>query len=222
MTTLVTIGASQAPCPPALFAAELDADQCERCQCPQGRPPPPPPPPPPHTHTPACLHALCTRSWCAAAPPPLCRHFGARGELYRLKFCGRHSVHSGFTSFILAHELRAALAAAGGGEGLRASRKQAAEGPSWLAFASHVKGSSGEGLFPTPLLPFLFAGEHRCGNAGQRGRGSLVRAAVGSGAVALNLLEIRRCRQGNRLRQCWCLQSRRGKGNGRTAALNRV
>ena len=41
----------------------------------------------------------------------------------------------------------------------RSNRKQAAlEDRSWLAFLQHVKGSSGEGLWPTPSLPFLFAG----------------------------------------------------------------
>ena len=144
------------------------------------------------------------------------RHFGAQGELCQYKFRSRHSVHSGFTSLILAHELRAALAAvAGGGDGQRASRKQAADGPSWLAFASHVKGSSGEGLFPTPSLPFLFAGEQDVGMQGSADVALSASAAAEKTAAA-------RCRQGHRLRQCGCVHARRGQGNGRPAAVDRI
>ena len=62
---------------------------------------------------------------------------------------------SGFTSLILAHELEALRSA----RPAKQSRKQAGlEEASWLAFLQHVQGSSGEGLWPTPALPFLFAG----------------------------------------------------------------
>lgn len=33
-------------------------------------------------------------------------HFGEEGELFQYKFSGRHAVHSGFTSLVLAHELQ--------------------------------------------------------------------------------------------------------------------
>lgn len=33
-------------------------------------------------------------------------HFGEEGELFQYKFAGRHAVHSGFTSLVLAHELQ--------------------------------------------------------------------------------------------------------------------
>lgn len=85
--------------------------------------------------------------------------FGQEGELFQLKFVGRHSVHSGFTSLIIQSELTAVLNAAPAD---KANRKQVAAGleggHSWLAFMQHVRGSSGEGLWPTPELPFLFAG----------------------------------------------------------------
>lgn len=84
------------------------------------------------------------------------RHFGRRGELFQLHFEGRHRVESGFTSLVLGDTLRG-LQALGGGT--RPSRKQAAlSEQSWLAFLQHIKGGTGEGLWPTPSLPFLFAG----------------------------------------------------------------
>ena len=102
-------------------------------------------------------------------------HFGQEGELFQHQFAGRHAVQSGFTSLILAHELQQLTGGGGGGSGggcshgdaghqhqhqhQRHNRKQAGlEEPSWLAFLQHVKNSSGEGLWPTPALPFLFAG----------------------------------------------------------------
>jgi hypothetical protein len=98
-------------------------------------------------------------------------HFGQEGELFQYQFAGRHAVQSGFTCLILAHELQQLTGASGGGGGCshgdaghqhqpqRHNRKQAGlEERSWLAFLQHVKNSSGEGLWPTPALPFLFAG----------------------------------------------------------------
>jgi hypothetical protein len=92
-----------------------------------------------------------------AFPSPLCaRFFGKRAELFRYRFVGRHSVQSGFTSLVQAHELQQLLSA----PPQRANRKQAAlDDRSWLNFLQHMKGSSGEGIWPTPELPFLFAGE---------------------------------------------------------------
>lgn len=123
------------------------------------------------------FHYKFVRVPAAAGPPFLPHHhhrhllapagnhwrMGEEGELFQYKFVGRHSVQSGFTSVLLAHEL-AALQYAGHSREARPSRKQAAAGleeRSWLAFLQHVKGSSGEGLWPTPSLPFLFAGEGR-------------------------------------------------------------
>lgn len=84
-----------------------------------------------------------------------CRYFGKRAELFQYQFVGRHSVHSGFTSLVMAHELKQLMSATV----QKQNRKQAAlEDRSWLAFLQHMKGSSGEGIWPTPALPFLFAG----------------------------------------------------------------
>ncbi|PRW58533.1 hypothetical protein C2E21_3105 [Chlorella sorokiniana] len=108
-------------------------------------------------------------------------YFGDRGELFQYKFIGRHRVESGFTSLVLAHELQALEAALP----QKGSRKQAAlEERSWLAFLQHVKGSSGEGLWPTPSLPFLFAGKAiDCESVGVYGLGG----AGGAGTTGLML-----------------------------------
>ncbi|KAI3433456.1 hypothetical protein D9Q98_003269 [Chlorella vulgaris] len=83
-------------------------------------------------------------------------YFGKRAELFQYQFVGRHSVHSGFTSLVMAHELKQLMSATV----QKQNRKQAAlEDRSWLAFLQHMKGSSGEGIWPTPALPFLFAGK---------------------------------------------------------------
>jgi hypothetical protein len=82
--------------------------------------------------------------------------FGKEAELFQYQFEGRHSVQSGFTSLVMHHELQQLLEATK----QRQNRKQAVlQERSWLAFLQHMKGSSGEGIWPTPALPFLFAGE---------------------------------------------------------------
>ena len=84
-----------------------------------------------------------------------CRLFGKEAELFQYQFAGRHSIQSGFTSLIMAHELQQLISAPSN----RQNRKQAVlEDRSWLAFLQHIKGSSGEGIWPSPALPFLFAG----------------------------------------------------------------
>ncbi|EFN59465.1 hypothetical protein CHLNCDRAFT_138055 [Chlorella variabilis] len=83
-------------------------------------------------------------------------YFGKQAELFQYQFMGRHAVTSGFTSLIQAHELQELQSA----PPPRQNRKQAAlEERSWLAFLQRMQGSSGEGLWPTPSLPFLFAGK---------------------------------------------------------------
>lgn len=79
--------------------------------------------------------------------------FGQRGELFQYSYVGSHLVTSGFSSIVLADELRRAAAAAAGGP---PPRKQAQQGgASWAAFLAHFQRGS---PWPAPQLPFLFAG----------------------------------------------------------------
>ena len=83
--------------------------------------------------------------------------FGEADDFFRYKFRGSHTVQSGFTSIVLAHELQALAAEA------RAPRKHAGD-RSWLAFLQHVQSGS---PWPAEGLPFLFAGRLvDCNSAG--------------------------------------------------------
>ncbi len=49
--------------------------------------------------------------WQRRLPKCDCRYFGKRAELFQYQFVGRHSVHSGFTSLVMAHELKQLMSA---------------------------------------------------------------------------------------------------------------
>lgn len=66
----------------------------------------------------ACVRFVaCFRRLPIARCPPASprRHFGQRGELFQYRFVARHRVLSGFTSLVLAHELKVGGRVGGGG-----------------------------------------------------------------------------------------------------------